>query len=82
LMRAFVLVNTKLGSEEKTLEQLKNLPCVKEAHNVVGIYDTVAVVEVERIGDLKDVVSRKIRRIEGIRFTLTIPTVKGFTKRE
>jgi len=81
-MRAFVLVNTEMGSEEKVLEQLKNLSSVKEAHRVHGVYDAVAIVEVEKAMDLKDVVSSRIRRIEGIRFTLTIPTVKGFTRRE
>lgn len=81
-MRAFVLVNTEVGSEEKALEQLKNLSSVKEAYRVHGVYDTVAIVEVEKALDLKDVVSGRIRRIEGIRFTLTIPIVKGFTRRE
>lgn len=68
---AFVLINTEIGSMEDVLESLNNIPNVKEAYMVYGVYDIVAKVEAESMTQLKEVVTWKIRRIEKVRSTLT-----------
>ena len=39
LVMAFVLINTKIGSEKETSEALRGIPEVKVAYNVYGLYD-------------------------------------------
>jgi DNA-binding Lrp family transcriptional regulator len=65
---AFVLITVEPGKERDVLNALKTMPEVKEAHRVYGIYDTIARVETE---DIKYLVI-KIRRVNGVRSTLTM----------
>ena len=69
---AFVLINTKLGAETDVMKGLKMIDEVKEAHRVYGAYDIIARVEADTMEDLKDIISRNIRRISRIRSTLTM----------
>jgi DNA-binding Lrp family transcriptional regulator len=73
---AFVLINTEVGSEEETLEELKKLESVKEAHCVYGTYDIVAKVEADSMDKLKEVTTWKVRKINKVRNTLTMIVTK------
>ena len=68
---AFVLINTEIGSMEEVLQVLNDLPNVKEAYMVYGVYDIIAKVEAESMTKLKEIVTWKIRRIDKVRSTLT-----------
>ncbi|PSN82983.1 AsnC family transcriptional regulator [Candidatus Marsarchaeota G2 archaeon ECH_B_SAG-F08] len=73
---AYVLINTEIGSEDEVLAQLKQIPMVKEAHLVYGVYDVVALVEAPDLDKLKEVVTWKIRKLEKVRSTLTMIIVE------
>jgi DNA-binding Lrp family transcriptional regulator len=82
LVRAFVLINTEPASGEEVLKRLKTLMFVKEVYRVYGVYDALVVTEVEKAEDLKNLVFEEIRRMQGVRSTLTMMAVKGFKKNE
>ena len=67
----YVLLNVEPGSEEKVLKEVRKVPNVKECHRVYGVYDMIAEVEAESMDALKEIVTWKIRRLEGVRSTLT-----------
>ena len=69
---AYVLLNVELGSEDEVLNELKKVNEVTEAYRVYGVYDTLVKVSAETTEKLKEVVSRKIRRIPNVRSTLTM----------
>lgn len=69
---AFVLVNTEIGLEGEVLTTLKKVDGVQEAHNVYGVYDIVAKIEAESMDKLKGIVTWNIRRLKGVRSTLTM----------
>jgi len=69
---AFVLLNVEIGLEEKMMHELKDIPEVKEAHLVHGVYDIIARAESDTMLNLKDAISRKIRKLEKVRSTLTM----------
>ena len=69
---SFVLINTETDAMEKVLEALKDIKGVEEAYSVYGVYDIIAKVEAESMDKLKDIVSYRIRRLEGIRSALTM----------
>ncbi len=81
MVRAFVLINTEPGSEE-VLKKLETLMFVREVYRVYGVYDAVVVTEVENAKDLRGLVFDEIRRVQGVRSTLTMMAVKGFKKNE
>jgi len=68
---SYVLINVEPGSEEKILNQVRKVPNVKECHRVYGVYDMVAKVEADSLEGLKEIVTWKIRRLDGVRSTLT-----------
>jgi len=72
---AIVLINSEAGRESELLEKLKKIRSVKEAYIVYGVYDIVAKVESESLDELRDVISRRIRRLEGVRSTITLIVV-------
>ncbi|MEM1569140.1 MAG: Lrp/AsnC ligand binding domain-containing protein [Candidatus Bathyarchaeia archaeon] len=69
---AFVLINTEIGLEETTLKRLRKIKNVKEAFIVYGVYDIIAKVEAKDLEELREIVSTHIRRVEGIRSTVTL----------
>ncbi len=59
------------GSEDKVLNEVRKVPNVKECHRVYGVYDMIAKVEADSMDALKEIVTWKIRRLDGVRSTLT-----------
>jgi len=68
---AYVLLNIETGSEEKVLAEVRKVPSVIECHRVYGVYDMIAKVEADSMDRLKEIVTWKIRRLDGVRSTLT-----------
>ncbi len=69
---AFVLVSSEVGKELQVLDELKKLQEIDEAYAVSGVYDVVIRVEESSMGTLKDLINRRIKRINGIVSTITM----------
>ncbi len=74
---AYVLINSDLGYEEDIISQLKTIDGVKEVDGTFGAYDILAKVESDDVDKLRDVITRKIRKINRIRTTLTLMAIHG-----
>jgi len=72
LVYAYVLIQTALGKALKVVEETSKIEGVKSTCAVTGAYDVVAVIEVEKISDIADLVVNKIHRIEGVCGTQTL----------
>ena len=72
---AFVLINAEAGEENRVYMQLKEIPEVKGAFMVYGVYDIIARVQTETMQELKDVLSWKMRRLDKVNSTLTMIVV-------
>jgi DNA-binding Lrp family transcriptional regulator len=75
--KAFVFVNVTTGSETEVLRRLRELPEVKEAYFVYGVYDIVVKVEADSMQRLNEVITRKVRGLDEIRSTLTTIAIEG-----
>jgi len=62
---SYVLLNVEPGSEEKVLNEVRKVPNVKECHRVYGVYDMIARIEADSMDALKEIVTWKIRRLDG-----------------
>lgn len=74
---AFVLASAEVGSEEEILKGLRKITEVKEAYPVYGVYDIVAKVEAGTMEELRGVIASKVRKVKGIRSTLTMIVMEG-----
>jgi DNA-binding Lrp family transcriptional regulator len=75
---AFVMVNCDLGikSEQKAINQLKNVPSVIDASEVAGIYDIVVKITSDTLDSLKETITRDIRTIDVVRSTMTLIVIE------
>jgi len=70
--KAFVLMNAELGSEDSLVSELKKLESVKEVYQVYGVYDIVAQVEADTMEKVKETITWKLRKLNGVKSTLTM----------
>ena len=68
---AFVMINSKIDAMEIVLKALSKVEGVKEAYSLYGVYDIIAKVEADSMDKIRDLVSYKIRKLDGVNSTLT-----------
>ena len=69
---AYVLLNVEMDAGRDVLESLKEMPEVKEAYQLYGVYDFIIRVEAETMQELKDLIDNRIGGIGKIRSALTM----------
>jgi DNA-binding Lrp family transcriptional regulator len=69
---AFLLVNIEFSIVDEIMAKLRNMPEVVDVYRVQGMYDIIAKAGLDSEEDLKELVSERIRKIEGITGTVTI----------
>ena len=74
---AYVLINCDLGYEEQIIEELKHISGVKEVHGVFGAYDILVKLEAGSLDEISKTITLKIRKLDKIRFTMTLNVIKG-----
>ena len=73
---AFVLMNAELGKESHIVSEIKKIPQVKEAYPVYGVYDVLMILESDSMESLRETITNHIRKLDGIKSTLTMIIVK------
>jgi len=71
------LINTETGTEGEVLKALWDIPEVKEAYSVFGVYDILARIEADTMEEIKNVISWGIRRLDRVRSTITMIVVES-----
>lgn len=77
---AYVLISTEIGAEGRVLDRLQEFTEIEEAYIIYGIYDILVKINLKDESKLREIVT-KIRRIEGVKSTLTIQVVRGFARK-
>lgn len=70
-MKAYVLINVRMGAIAGVLSNLRSLAAVKSAEMTFGEYDVIAVVEVPDVKALAKVVYSEIQTIPDVTHTIT-----------
>jgi DNA-binding Lrp family transcriptional regulator len=70
--KAFVLMNAELGSEDSIVSELQKLEGVEEVYQVYGVYDIIAQVEANTMEKVKETITWKLRKLNGVKSTLTM----------
>jgi DNA-binding Lrp family transcriptional regulator len=61
-----------LGSEDSIVNELNKLEGVNEVYQVYGVYDIVAQVEADTMEKVKETITWKLRKLDGVKSTLTM----------
>ncbi|MBN1963323.1 MAG: Lrp/AsnC ligand binding domain-containing protein [Anaerolineae bacterium] len=70
-MKAYVLINTRIGAIAEVVRNLRRVPSVQSAEMTFGEYDLIAVVSVADLDTLAKVISREIQTIPDVTHTIT-----------
>jgi len=73
---AYILVNCTLGSEEKIISELTNLPDVKEVRGTYGVHDVFVKVRSSDTESMNNTITNKIRKVPCITSTVTLVVIE------
>lgn len=76
----FVLLNCDLGAEEYLLDEIKQIPEVKQAYLTFGAYDIIIEIHTKSADDFDKTVSNKIRRLSRVMSTMTLKVLSTAAK--
>ena len=71
----FVLLNCDLGAEEYILDELQQVPQIKNSYVTFSAYDIIAAIHDETQEEFERTVSMNIRRLSRIVSTMTLNVV-------
>ena len=71
MVKAYVLIEAKVGSSTGLMETLKDNPSVISVSRVTGPYDVIAVLQEEDLGRIHDMVTEQIHYLDGVLRTTT-----------
>ena len=74
---AFVLINCELGVKKFVISELKEIETVREVRGVLGTYDILVKLEAGSLDEISKTITLKIRKLDKIRFTMTLNVIKG-----
>jgi len=72
MAEAYVLLKVAPGYERNIVEALKNIPEIEDVNELYGEWDIITKASVERIEDLDELLSQKMRKIDGVTLTSTM----------
>ena len=72
MTKAYVVMTCELGSETNIIESLKKIEGVKEAHGILGLYDLIAHIELDSEKEIRETITKIIRKIPKIKSTMTM----------
>lgn len=74
--KAYVLLTTEPAKTKTVVAKMAKVPCVREVNEVLGPYDVVLELEIERLEEMTDILRKSIRPVDGVQSTLTCVTMK------
>lgn len=69
--RAFILIETQVGSVKKVVEELRSLEGVTYCDIITGPFDVIALIEAADMGAVADLVTGMVQRVHGVVRTIT-----------
>jgi len=76
MAHAYVLIHCSKNDEENILRQLNDIPEVIEADCVFSQYEIICKVSVPVLTDITEIITKKIRKIENIKSTVTLNIIR------
>ncbi len=81
MAEAIVMVNVDIGKEDEVFNKLLELPEVKEIYMVYGVHDLIVILEAENMDAMRTLITQKIRKIPGVKSTITSIVIRKQVKR-
>jgi DNA-binding Lrp family transcriptional regulator len=82
MAQAFIIIDCLKSQEEKVIQKLNDIPEVVEMDMLVGSYKIICKIAAPTYNHISEIISKKIRKIFGIKSTSTINLInnQGFSR--
>ncbi|MBI2832134.1 MAG: Lrp/AsnC family transcriptional regulator [Chloroflexi bacterium] len=80
-VKAFVLIETRVGKSSEVTASLQKMEFVKTAVPVTGPWDIIVVAEGEMLSDIANLIMGKMKQVNGITRTMTCLTTGSIISR-
>jgi len=82
MAHAFITIHCSKSAENDIMKILKEIPEVVEADLLVGNYEIICKISAPTYNDISEIISKKIRKIPGMKSTITINIInkQGFSR--
>jgi DNA-binding Lrp family transcriptional regulator len=70
-VRAYIFIECNVGSTKEVIEGLKLFKGIKSVETVTGPYDIIAILELESLQEIGDLVTQNVQKVNGISRTVT-----------
>ena len=82
MAQAFVTIHCLKSDELSIMENLEDIPEVVEADMLIGNYEIICKIAAPTYNDISQIISKRIRKIHGIKSTVTINIInnQGFSR--
>jgi len=77
MTQAFVTIHCSKSDESRVMKNLEEIPEVIEADVLIGHYEIICKIAAPTYNDISEMVSKKIRKIPGIKSTITINVINN-----
>lgn len=77
MAQAYVMITCQKDREQKILEKMTTIPEVIEVSLIVGQYDMAIQVAAPTYNEISDIVTKQIRKIDGIKSTNTLNVIQN-----
>ncbi|MEB3851629.1 MAG: Lrp/AsnC ligand binding domain-containing protein [Desulfurococcales archaeon] len=68
---AIIMINVDVGKENELADKILEIPQVKDVYVVYGVHDIIAIVEAASMDELRSTITDRIRRMDGVKSTMT-----------
>ena len=65
-VRAYIFIECNVGSTREVIEGLKRFKGIKSVETVTGPYDIIAIMELESLHEIGDLVTQNVQKVNGI----------------
>jgi DNA-binding Lrp family transcriptional regulator len=72
MVKAYVLLKAKPGYERDIVKELKDQPEIEAINELYGEWDIITMISAVSIDKLDELISEKMRKIEGVTITSTM----------
>ncbi len=82
MAQAFITIHCAKSDESNIMKKLDEIPEITEADMLIGNFEIICKIAAPTYNDISEIISKKIRKINGIKSTITINVVnnQGFSK--
>ena len=70
-VRAYIFIECNVGSTREVIEGLKRFKGIQSVETVTGPYDIIAILELESLQEIGDLVTQNVQKVNGITRTVT-----------